>query len=94
MTNAVFTYEEDELATPGKIDLLFDDMGLGKDDHMRQEIPEQKAMAREACKNFFIAVIASWGEENVTLSKVNIEGYTFYSAYLAGLAKDLHPTLA
>jgi len=92
-TPTITRWEAADPASPALLDLLFDDMGIGKGDYSRSESPEQKELAREATKNYFTEQIKDGSEEGapLTMGEVNQTAYVFYDAYLAGLAGKTHP---
>lgn len=91
-TKTIIHWNADDLASPALLDQLFDDCGLGKDDTLRPERPEQKELAREAAKNYFTDFIRMLGKgHSLTMGEVNTMAYVFYDAYLAGMANSVHP---
>lgn len=90
-TGTIIHWNAEDLASPALLDPLFDDMGLGKDDTLRSESPEQKELAREAAKNYFTDYIYQLGDgHSLTMGEVNTMGYVFYDAYLAGMANKVY----
>jgi hypothetical protein len=92
-TKTVIHWDADDPASPALLDPLFDDMGIGKDDTLSPEGPEQKELAREAAKNYFTKLIKERAEEGAcpTMGEVNVAGYMFYEAYLAGVKSTTSP---
>jgi hypothetical protein len=87
-------WDPDTPASPTLLDLLFDDMGLGEDDSLRSESPEDKGLAREACRNYFTGVIKGTEEivgRSLSMGEINTQAYVFYDGYLAGLLRSSHP---
>lgn len=73
------------------LDTLFDDMGIGKDDDLRSEKPEDKQLAREAAHNYFTAILQPPGELCLSMYEVKSQAFVFYDAYLAGMIGTTHP---
>lgn len=86
---AKITWNAEDPATPALLDLLFEDMGIGGDDDSRPESREHKEKAKEALKNYLIAIIKDW--DNVSMGEVNKLAYAFYDGYLTGLTSTTQP---
>jgi hypothetical protein len=82
-------WSADDPASPALIDPLFEDMGIGADDDLRPESPEQKTEAREATKSYLLSMLKK-REFDVSMGDWNSSGYDFYHGYLAGLNHDLN----
>lgn len=82
-------WNAEDPATPALIDPLFEDMGLGADDSLRPESPEQKIEAREATKSYLLSMLQK-REFDVNMGDWEGSGYDFYHGYLAGLNHDLN----
>lgn len=84
-------WNADDPATPALLEPLFEDMGLGADDKLMPESPDQKAEAREATKSYLLSILKSW--DFVSMGDWNTFGYAFYYGYLAGLNHNTNPSI-
>jgi len=85
-------WDKDDPATPALIDPLFEDMGIGADDELMTEIPEQKSEASEATKNYLLAILKNW-DNDVTMGDWTVNAIPFYHGYLSGLNHNfMHPS--
>ena len=86
-------WNAEDPASPALIDALFEDMGIGADDELRSESPEQKIEAREATKSYLLSILQE-REFNVSMGDWNTSGYDFYHGYLAGLNHNINPGIS
>ncbi|HEX74871.1 MAG TPA: hypothetical protein G4N93_07010 [Dehalococcoidia bacterium] len=92
MKTTAMKWNPDTPAISELLDPMFDDMGIGEDDTSPKGRPEQKQLAREAAKNYFIEMINEESDGIVpTMGEVELSAHVFYDAYLAGRANKLYP---
>jgi hypothetical protein len=85
-------WNPEDPATPALIDSLLEDMGLGAEDELRSESPEQKAEAKEATKSYLLFIFNKW--DFCSMGDWNSLGYPFYYGYLAGLTRNQIPSIS